>query len=554
LGVGVELDQANVLLSAGRIPEAVSLLSRVVARRPREARALHMLGVAQAQSGNFTEALKQLQAAKALAPKSATVLTDLATVMLMSGQAAAAVPLLEKARQLDPRLLAAQFYLGNAFTALNRHADALDIFEDLSKREPTNTSYQQNRAALLLELGRLEEAVAAADKILQRQPSFVPALVLKSRSLIERERFIEAIEACDRAISIDRNAHAAHNNRGVALMALDRFDEALASFDRAIALQPDYADAIYNRGHLHLLLGRFEQGWKDHESRWNRKHFAGRRPAIEARQWRGEDLKGRSLAVYSEQGFGDTLQFCRYIPLLVERGARICFIAPQRLHRLLATLSPAVQLAAAPRAGQHFDFQIALLSIPQQMATNLSNIPAAIPYLSAEPDRVARWKSRIGTDGYKVGIAWQGNRGVQFDRERSFALSELYPLARIAGVRVISLQKGDGQEQLAELPADIRIEAPGEDFDSGDDAFLDSAAVMQSLDLVISPNTAITHLAGALGRPLWVALNKNAEWRWLRERRDSPWYPTATLFRQTAAGDWSSVFVAIAEKLRSLTS
>jgi hypothetical protein len=376
--------------------------------------------------------------------------------------------------------------------------------------------------------------------------------VLKSRCLVDEGQFSEAIEACDRAIALDPRAHNAYNNRGVALMEEARHDEALASFDRAIALQPDYADAIYNRGHLQLLLGRFDQGWRDYESRWGRKHFQGKRPIINAPQWRGEDLHGRSILIYWEQGFGDTIQFSRYALELAARGADVCLTVPPRLRRLMSGLSTQIRIETEPPSDRRIDFQIPLLSTPLLMGTHLANVPATVPYLCAEAERSARWKDVIGADGFKIGIAWQGNPDTRLDRSRSIPLREFYPLSQSPGVRLISLQKNAGLEQLQSLPPDMTVEDLGDTFDSGPDAFLDSAAVMQHLDLIIAPNTAITHLAGALGRPVWVPLDMISDWRWLLGRSDSPWYPTARIFRQTVRGDWASVFQQIENALRQL--
>jgi tetratricopeptide (TPR) repeat protein len=341
------------------------------------------------------------------------------------------------------------------------------------------------------------------------------------------------------------------NHRGSALRELKRLDEALASYDRALQVRPNYADAHNNRGLLRLLLGRFRDGWLDHEWRWNADSVQTKPPTINAKTWRGEDLTGRRIAIYSEQGLGDIIHFARYLPLLVQRGAKVTFSAPTNLNRLLKSLTSDITFVDSLGGRGPFEFQCALMSLPLWFGTELSSIPNAVPYLSGEQALVAVWKKKIGEAGFKIGIAWQGAPGVAIDQGRSVPLSEFAPLARIPGVRLISLQKAHGLEQLGSLPNDVAIETLGKEFDGGADAFIDTAAVMSHLDLIVTSDTSIAHLAGALARPTWVALKYVPDWRWLLDRDDSPWYPTMRLFRQQTAGDWPSVFAKIEQELRS---
>jgi hypothetical protein len=253
------------------------------------------------------------------------------------------------------------------------------------------------------------------------------------------------------------------------------------------------------------------------------------------------------VLVFNDHGLGDTLQFCRYLPLMTAAGAQTTFVVPPKLHRLLSSGIRARCVGAAPE-GEVFDSQIALSSLPRAFGTRLGTIPAEVPYLRAEPDRVARWRARLGESGFRIGLVWQGNPDPAADRARSFPLAALGPVAALAGVRLIALQVGAALTQIDLSPCPV--ETLGPDFDAGPDAFLDTAAAIESLDLVISCDTSVAHLAGALARPVWIALKCDAEWRWLRERGDSPWYPTARLFRQPQAGDWASVFSKMADALR----
>jgi hypothetical protein len=281
----------------------------------------------------------------------------------------------------------------------------------------------------------------------------------------------------------------------------------------------------------------------------SRNRVDGRSP-INAPHWQGEDLAGRDIVVYGEFHFGDIIQFVRFLPLLSRRGAKVSLACHNKLTRLFRALKPNVSFLDPSEARRPFDFQCALMSLPLWLGIELSSVPNQTPYLAAEENLVIHWKNKVGARGFKIGIAWEGRPQRAVDR-RKFALAEFAPLARIPGVRLISLQKEFGVEQLEELPAGLTVETLGE-FDDGPDAFIDTAAVMESLDLIVTSDTSIAHLAGALGRPTWVALKNVPDWRWLLDRDDSPWYPTLRLFRQETSGDWTSVLANMERELRSL--
>jgi hypothetical protein len=252
--------------------------------------------------------------------------------------------------------------------------------------------------------------------------------------------------------------------------------------------------------------------------------------------------------VYSEQGMGDAIQFARFLPRLAASGAKVTFLCHPGLLRLFRTLAPEMEVTDLCGPHRRFDFQCALMSLPERFGVALGDLPGNVPYLFAESALVAQWHTRIGDAGFKIGICWQGNPLGKIDKGRSIPLAKYQPLAAVPGVRLISLQKTHGLDQLANLPGGMVVETLGR-FDEDDDAFIDTAAIMQSLDLVITSDTSTAHLAGALGRPTWVAVKHMPDWRWMLERGDSPWYPSMRLFRQPAPGDWYSVFAAMAEAL-----
>jgi hypothetical protein len=300
-----------------------------------------------------------------------------------------------------------------------------------------------------------------------------------------------------------------------------------------------------------LTLGDFENGLEGYEARWLKGKSIAEALGTRFETWKGPGRKAKRVLVLNDHGLGDTIQFFRYLPLMPASGVDATFVCPPRLRRLLSSKAN-VRFADRPPEGEPFDAQIALSSLPHAFGTRLETIPAAVPYLAAEPALREMWRKHIGAEGFKIGVVWQGNPDPEADRARSMPLTALAPLAGIAGVRLISLQKGEGEEQLSNLPPSMRVEALGADFDEGDDGFVDTAAAMTCLDLIVTCDTSIAHLAGALAVPVWVALKSDAEWRWLTGRIDSPWYPTMRLFRQSRRGVWSDVFEAMARELEPL--
>ena len=432
---------------------------------------------------------------------------------------------------------------------LDRFAEALDAFDAALALRPGDADLWNSRSGALRKLGELEASAVAAREALRLRPRFAEAALNLGAALLKQDKIEPALEAFESASAIQPNYGAALNGQGLALRALGRLEEARAAF--AAAERLGNREAVGGRGCLDLTLGDFERGWEGYEARW----IAGKSlaEALGARypKWRSRGARGERVLVMNDHGLGDTIQFCRYLPMMAAAGAKPTFLCPPRLHRLLSVL-PGVRLIAERPQNEDFDAQIAVSSLPRAFATRLDSVPARVPYLVAEPERARRWAARIGAQGFKIGVVWQGNPNPEADMARSAPLAAFAPLAATPGVRLISLQVGFGVEQLDALPAGMRVETLGPDFDAGPDAFLDAAAAMSGLDLVVTCDTSIAHLAGALARPTWVALKKDAEWRWLRDREDLPWYPTLRLFRQRRRGEWGDVFAAMADALAEL--
>ena len=455
----------------------------------------------------------------------------------------------DRALSLLPDYAEALNNCGITLHALKRYDEALASFDHALSVRPEYAEALNNRGNVLHELKRYDEALASYDHALSLRPDYAVALNNCGITLHALKRYDEALANHDRALSLRPDYAEALNSRGNALLELKRLEEALASYDKAIALKPDHADSLTNRALCRLLVGRYIEGWSDFEWRWDATDWPSKRP--EFANWHGEDLAERRLLVFSEQGLGDTIQFARYLPLLARNRCQITFLTNSKLARLLRPLTSGIKVISTLGTERKFDFQCALLSLPHRLGTDLASIPNSVPYLRAEEALIARWRERIGERGFKIGIAWQGNPQGKVDQGRSIPLAEYFALARVPGIRLISLQKQHGLDQVGELPGDVTIETLGEDFDKGPDAFIDTAAVMENLDLIITSDTSIAHLAGALGRSTWVALKYVPDWRWLLDREDSPWYPTMRLFRQSARDNWQPVFAKMERELRS---
>ena len=356
----------------------------------------------------------------------------------------------------------------------------------------------------------------------------------------------EALECYQRALEFQPDFAEALNNLGNVLKTQGRFSEAKVCYEQSIRILPDYAQAHYNRSLMDLAAGDFAAGWPEYEWRGACPEFPKR--SFTQPLWTGFPLDGRVLLVHAEQGLGDTLHFARYVKRIDARNGKVLFEIPSTLQKLFeqsAFRNLVVQGATLP----DFDMQVPLLSLPGILGTTLETIPAQVPYLAADPALVATWHHDLGVQpGYKVGIAWQGSTTFPGDRFRSIPLAHFAPLAQ-PGVELISLQKGPGVEQLAALAGHFGVTDLGDHFDQQHGPFMDTAALMKNLDLVITSDTSIAHLAGALGVPVWVALSVAPDWRWLLEREDSPWYPTMRLFRQTSFDDWQPVFQRMADAL-----
>jgi tetratricopeptide (TPR) repeat protein len=543
----VLLHHGRVLDALDRGEEALVSYDKALAVAPRYAEALYNRGLVLRRLARPGEALSSFDEALAIKPDYAEAQFNRGNVLQDLGRPAEAVASFEATLEIRPDHVGALNNRGLALLGLQRPAEALASFERALAIQPDHVRALNNLGNTLQALHRPGEALASYDRALAIRPDYAEAHYNRGIVLRDLRRPAEALASFDSALAIDPSHVDALNNRGIVLRDLDRPHEALSSYDRALVLAPGYAEAHSNRSGVALLLGDFERGWEEFEWRWRVPEIAPWRREFAQPLWRGDtSLEGRTILLHAEQGFGDAIQFVRYVPLVAARGATVVLEVPPPLSDLFSRIAGAALVVARGAALPAFDCHCPLLSLPLAFKTRLETIPTTVPYLSPAPDRVLKWQPRLPRSGpRRVGIAWAGNANFKGDLTRSIGLARLSPLLSVAGVQLVSLQK-----ELRDGDRDILRSRP-QVIQLGDaiDDFADTAAIMSQLDLVISSDTSVAHLAGALGKPVWVLLQYVADWRWLRGRSDNPWYPTARLFRQPKIDDWASVVGQVEREL-----
>lgn len=542
------------LLANTHEAEALAWFEKLLREQPGQPDALANRALIRLRARDMAGALQDAEAALAVKPELTHLWGTLGMLRQRAGDLRGAIEALRTGLAADPANVAMMIRLGEYLRQANRLDEAISLLETATAQAPANAAAWTNLGAALQQSGRIDPAKAAYAQALAHDPGAVQAAT--NMGIIERDRgdWQAALPHFERALAARPDFATALWGKGAALLRLTRLDEAETVFRQAVALQPDRAEPHWSLGLIELTRGDFASGWAGYEWRSRMADFPSPRRNFAQPLWLGDaPLDGRTLLVHWEQGLGDTIQFCRYVPLLAGRGARILFAPQPQLRALMDGLDGDFDMVGLDDPALAFDCHVPLMSLPRALGTRLDTIPGDTPYLHADPGRVADWKARIGGEGFRIGICWRGS-GAQPDGGRSFPLALLAPIARIPGVRLISLQKGPGAEQVADLPSDMRVETLAGPFDAGPDAFVDSAAVMAQCDLVISCDTAIAHLGGALGVPVWLALIHGPDWRWMLGREDSPWYPGMRLFRQKERNDWAGVFAAMARELSGLVA
>jgi tetratricopeptide (TPR) repeat protein len=547
------LELGIALHQQGKLADAERIYRDILRQTPDDFDALHLSGLIALQTGRTKPCVELIGRAIGVDANVAAAHNNLGYALLILNRHAEAVASFDRAIALQPGFPEAYNNRGIGLSALKRYAEAVASYDKAITLKPDYAEAYSNRGIGLLAIERHAEAVESSDMAVALRPDSAEAHFNRGNGLRELGRFEEAVESFDRAIALKPGHAEAYNNRGNGLVGLNRHAEALASYEKAIALNPDLEGARSNQSVCHLAMGDYERAWVMYEWRW-KAGLALPRPGLPGRPWLGDvPIDGKTILVVAEQGFGDSLQFCRYVPMLAAR-ATVVLVVPRPLRRLLSGLEGVARTVVSDDPLPAADAWIPMMSLPLAFRTTLASIPVSIPYLHADPGRSSAWRQRLAAfSGLKVGLVWAGSpkddnpKSRPMDRRRSITLQHYAPLAAIPGLCLISLQKGAAAAQTRTPPEGMVVH----DWTAELDDFADTAALVEALDLVISVDTAVVHLAGGLGKPVWVLNRYDQCWRWLLNRTDSPWYPSARLFQQQSPGDWPRVIDAVAEALRT---
>jgi tetratricopeptide (TPR) repeat protein len=542
-------DRGNALMQLKRFDEALASYDRALALQPNLVEALYNRGYALAELKRFDEALVSYDRALALRPNLVEALYNRGFALMQLRRFEEALKSYDRALALRPDFAEAFSSRGMIFHELKRFEEALASYDRALALRPDLLDTLYNRGNTLAQLKRFDEALASYDRALALRPDFAEAFANRGMIFYELKRFDEGLASYDRALALRPDLVDVLYNSGVTLLELKRFDEALASYHRALALRPDYADAHFNEAFCWLVTGDFDRGWEKYEWRWETENRLHTRRGFTQPLWLGqEEIAGKTILLHAEQGFGDTIQFCRYVPLVAARGARVVLEVQKSLQELMGTLAGAAHIISKGDPLPDFDMQCPLASLPLAFGTRLETIPSAIPYLHASPQALNNWEGRLGPrDRPRIGLVWSGSSTNTRDHNRSIGFNSFLQLLDI-NATFVSLQKDVRAADAAVLNDRSNLLHFGDELRS----FSDTAALVSNLDLVITVDTSVAHLAGALAKPVWVLLPFIADWRWLLDRDDSPWYPTARLFRQDDTRAWDNVIAGVHGGLHDL--
>lgn len=516
---------ANELYSQEKFNDAIKQYQKVVTTRPDCAAAHFNLGVCHSRQNNFDKAIKAFEQAVQTNPQHVKAFQQLTLLLCKQNKHKEAYEYVKKALELDPNDYEMIYRMGQTLRNLDQFEESLPYFRKAVALQPTNIHMILDLANTLNMLDQTEEAITFYQRILEINPKINEVLY----------------------------------NLGFSLKKLGHLKEAVEIYTKLIETKPDYAQPHFSLSLSYLALGDFERGWKEYEWRWAAYNETPRK--YKQPMWDGSDLHGKTILLYAEQGLGDSFQFIRYAKLLKERGAIVIFDAQKPIKQILSLCPYLDKVVTGNDPLPAFDFQIPLMSLPLVFNTTLKTVPAEIPYLHADQKLVEYWKEKLASDkNFKIGICWQGNANysTQFLRKtvaaKSMHVREFAPLAQVKGISIYNLQKMNGDEQLKEVNQLLNIRSFGPDFDDKNGRFMDTAALIKNLDLVVTIDTSISHFAAALGTPTWILLPEPADWRWMLKCTDTPWYPNVRLFRQPKVGDWKSVMEDIVTALLEIVS
>lgn len=537
----------NALKEQGKFKEAIETYGQAILLNPNDFEAHSNLGNVFRESGNHDEAITSYRKALELKPEGANIICNLGAVLHEQGKPDEAIAYYKRAIALKPEYAEAYCNLGITFKEKGEFDNALSNYNRAITIKPEFAPAHYNLGNLLHEQGKLDEAVVSFNRAISIKQNYSEAYCNLGLTLQEQGNLDDAIANYKLAISISADNADAYNKLGVALQKQGKLGNAEECYDRAIGLRNDFADAHFNKSLVLLLTERFKEGWQEYEWRLRTKVYCLR--DFQQPMWDGRQLNGKTVLVHAEQGFGDVLQFIRYLPMVKARGGHVIFECPHLLVRLLrncAGYDQIIELDPQSLPNVHFDFHVPLLSLPGIFGTDTGSIPENGPYISVDSDLISQWSLHIkNKNAFKIGIVWAGAPRHTNNRYRSCSLSDFAPLAQLPGIDLYSLQKGEASKEILNPPEGMNIVDLGDKLND----FAETSAVICNLDLIISVDTAVVHLAGAINKPVWNILPLAPDWRWLLGRDNSPWYPSMRFFRQTRPNEWENVFEQIKQAL-----
>ena len=535
--------------SQGKFDEAIDSYRLAIKLKPDDAGVYKNLGNALREKGKLDESIASYRQATVINSNDAEAHNDLGAALQKSGKLDEAIESHRQSIRLKPDFAMAYGNLGAALKEQGKLDEAIESYKQALSLKPDYAKAHNNLGTALREQGKLDEAITCYRHILSLNPCHIEAHNNLGNVLKEQGKLDEAIASYRHTLSLKPDHAEAHNNLGATLQEQGKLDEAIASYDRAISLKSNYVEAHTNKSFALLLTENFEQGWQEYEWRLCAKDRFY--PTFQQPRWDGSSLNGKSILVHAEQGFGDTIQFVRYLPMVRAQGGYVIFKCQPNLFRLLQSYNgfdEIIEQMPTSESTVQFDVHIPMLSLPGIFGTTLETIPANAPYITADPKLETLWRMQIGqNEDFRIGIVWAGNPKNKWGRKRSSSLADFAPLTDIPGLTFYSLQKGTASAEAFNPPEKMKLI----NLESELNDFTDTTAVIANLDLVISVDTAVAHLAGSIGKPIWNLLYFAPDWRWLQNRDDSPWYPGMRLFRQTRPNDWSGVFEQVKKALNS---
>lgn len=542
---GAARQVAQLLRRLGRDDAALDAFQRAIALDPKNARLHFQLANLHQQRGDRAAAIENFTKALALKPDYSAAAVNLGAALQEDGHMAEAEAAHRRALALEPKSVEAMRNLAGMLQKRGKRAEALELWRQAAELDPRHAETLAALAGLLAEMGRLEEACRRFEQAVALEPNNAVILSGLAYALCSFEQYELARDAAERAIRCDPDHLEGYGALGQIWNAQGQVERWIEAIRRGLERKPDDPNLRAAMALALLRSGDYENGWREYEWRTRTEILAPLAKPVQAPRWQGEPLAGRTLLVLREQGYGDMIQFARYAELVAEMGARVLFDVPAPLLRLFRTLRGPARLVEASTPWETVDFEVRLMSLPHLCGTRVDTIPARVPYLTAGTELKARWRERLAAHPRpRIGLVWQGNPLFRLDRQRSMSLVHLRPLLTYPAT-FVSVQKGEASAQIAAQGLDGRIL----DWTQELEDFADTAALVDVLDLVISLDSAVGHLAGALGKPTWLMLSTAADFRWLQDRPDSPWYPLHRLYRQPRPGDWESVVAAIVNDL-----